>query len=373
MSDILITHPDLSFFGGAELVITELCKYLGDHQISHDVLTTRVSDHVQSLTPKTNYIPVPSSWQGKFQTGTAFSFWKYLKQHPDWDVINAHNYPAHLAAAGSSMPTVWLCNEPPSYHIQAEFGNQSAAWTKKLILSADRWFVRHRISQVVVADSFNQERFYSLYQRPSKIIRYGIDYSFFAKGDKKRVIEKYHLDNRFILLHVGLFNPYKNQMASIRCLEDILTIEPSSVLILAGQGGTPYADEVRSYVQHHHLEENIVFTGHVTREEVRDLYHCANVALFPVRSQGSWLSPFEALCAGTPVVVSPEITSSSIIREEMIGTITHDYSGAIRDIICNYSEYLKQAQNGKQWVHKNLKWDYFCQTLIDLCEMHGRR
>lgn len=31
MTSLLITHPDLSFYGGVELVGTEFCQYLADH------------------------------------------------------------------------------------------------------------------------------------------------------------------------------------------------------------------------------------------------------------------------------------------------------------------------------------------------------
>jgi len=368
MTNILITHPDLSFHGGAELVITEFCKYLAAHNIDHDVLTTKVSPQIQALTPHTNYITCSPSWSAKFQTGTAYGFWKYLKHHPDWDVINAHNYPVHLAAAGSSMPTVWLCNEPPSYHILIDETCPSAVLTKKMLLSVDQWIVRHRIEKVIVADSFNQKRFFQLYQHPSHVIPYGIDYSFFAGGNKQSVVDKYHLDDRFVLLHVGVFNPFKNQIASVRTLEQILPDEPSAVLVLAGQGGTSYENEVRGYVNQHLLEDHVIFTGHITREELRNLYHAAQLVLFPVRSQGSWLSPFEALCAGTPVVVSPDITSSSIISNEKIGTVTTDYLGSVRAITRNYTYFEKQAQRGKQWVKENLKWDTFCKKMLEDCE-----
>ena len=170
MTRILITHPDLSFFGGAELVIIELCRYLASHHIDHDVLTTKVSPQIQDLTPDTNYILCPPAWPGIFKTGTAYSFWKYLKHHPNWDVINAHNYPTHLASAASSIPTVWLCNEPTTYHIQADGSSRSIILLRKILLLIDNWIVRNRVKKVIVADSFNQKRFNILYRHSTHIV-----------------------------------------------------------------------------------------------------------------------------------------------------------------------------------------------------------
>lgn len=368
MTSLLITHPDLSYFGGAELVITEFCRYLGNHGFPHDVLTRAVSDEVSAETPRTNYITIPPAWQGRWQTGTAYSFRKYMKHHLDWDVINAHNYPTHLAAAGSSIPSVWLCNEPPAFHIHYDGVHRPADLLKKSLLTVDRWIVRNRVDDIIVADTFNQQRFFKLYSRPSHIIPYGIDFNYFSSGDGKRAVECYHLDDRFILLHVGVFSPLKNQMASVMCLEKILDRNPSAVLVLAGQGGNWYEEEIRTYIRMHHLENNVIFTGHIGRDAIRDLYQAASLALFPVQSQGSWLSPFEALCAGTPVIVSPEITSSSIISKEKIGTVTRLYPETVLYIMEHYSDFLSQAEHGRRWVRENLKWEHFCRELYERCE-----
>ncbi|PWR72914.1 glycosyltransferase family 4 protein [Methanospirillum stamsii] len=368
MTSLLITHPDLSFYGGAELVITELCRYLGNHGIPHDVLTRAVSDEVKMLTPKTNYITISPSWQGRWQTGTAYAFWRYLKEHPDWDVVNAHNYPTHLAAAGCSIPTVWMCNEPPSFHIHYNGVKRPVDLFKIALLTADRWMVRNRVDDIIVADEFNQQRFSKLYSRPSHIIPYGIDYAYFSSGEGKRAVESYHLEDRFVLLHVGVFSPLKNQMASVRCLKKIIRTDPSGILILAGQGGNWYEEEVRAYIRAHHLEKHVLITGHISRNTIRDLYHAAHLALFPVQSQGSWLSPFEALCAGTPVIVSPDITSSSLISMHEIGTVTRDYVQAVQTIMQNYNDYATQAERGRRWVRDNLKWEKFCRELFERCE-----
>ena len=373
MTSILITHPDMSFYGGAELVITEFCRYLGDHQIQCDLLTSQVSPEIRSMTPKTNYICVKPSWNGRWQTGCEYSFWRYIKRNSEWDIINAHNYPSHLAAACSKIPTVWMCNEPPAYHISYEGIHRPMDLMKKMIITEDRWVVKNRIADIIVADQFNMDRVKRLYNRKSHIVPYGINYDFFSSGDARRVKEYYNLNDHFVLLQVGVFTPYKNQMASVRCLEGSLPHCPSMILILAGKGDNTYENQVREYIKTHHLIDHVIFTGHVSREEVRDLYHAADIAIFPVRSQGSWLSPFEALCSGTPVIVSPDITSSSIIREQKIGIVTDNYSEATAEMLKNYSEYKKIADQGKEWVRENLLWSKFCQSMYELCLSHSHR
>jgi len=369
MTSILLTHPSLSYFGGAELVITEFCRYLSNKKIPHDVLTSEVSPDIQKITPRTNYISVRSSSKVPSPLGISGSFFKYLRQHTDWDTINAHNFPTHLSAGCSSMPVTWLCNEPSSYHIHYKGGfNNMVDMAKIGTLSFDRWIVKNRIKECVVADSFNYSRFQKNYHRSAHIISYGINSDFFQDGRAVNAIDRYNLHDHFNLLHVGMISEHKNQLESIKCLEKILPENPDLLLILAGQGNNVYERRLREYIKINNLGNNILFTGHINRITLRDLYHAADIAIFPVKSQGSWLSPFEALSTGTPVIVSEDITSSPIIKNNNLGLVTSDYPAAVSHIRNNYAEYKKMAVNGKKWVSENLKWEKFCEELFEICE-----
>ncbi|HPP79096.1 hypothetical protein, partial [Methanospirillum sp.] len=71
---------------------------------------------------------------------------------------------------------------------------------------------------------------------------------------------------------------------------------------------------------------------------------------------------------GTPIIVSPDITSSSIISEKGIGMVTRSYGETVLHIMEHYSDYLLQAEHGRRWVQEHLKWEYFCRQLYERCE-----
>jgi len=114
------------------------------------------------------------------------------------------------------------------------------------------------------------------------------------------------------------------------------------------------------------LGKYIIFTGPLNRGEIRDLYHACDVFLHPIKPQGGWLAPFEALCAKKPIVVSPEMSASEIIKREKIGIVTDNYPEAIIEIYRNMNKYFEIGERGGEWVKTNLSWDVFCQKNLNI-------
>jgi len=363
----LIVHPDMTYYGGAELVIVRLAQYLHMHGIEHGLLTTGISDAVKNEIPGTEIIIVPPKWRKKFQTGVAVAFQSYLMTHPEWDVINIHNYPAELAIGKLTRPVVWMCNEPPLFHLQST-GHGLGELSKRAILALDNWIVRNSIDITVVADQFNANRFRNLYGKDPIIIPYGIDCEFFSSGNGNIAHGQFAPNNRFILLQVGIISPLKNQMESIRCVDALKSDIPNILLILAGKDDESYKLILEKYISTHNLENHVYFSGHVSREEIRDLYHVCDVAIYPVHEQGSWLSPFEALCAHRLIIVSEEFTVKEIIRNEGIGIVTNALSDVIRDIHQNPGKYSGIGDMGATWTQQNLSWERFGNRMLKVFE-----
>jgi len=287
----------------------------------------------------------------------------------NFDLINVHNYPAEISTFPFHKPTVWMCNEPPEIVLQPDLDSSPLfKLAKRAILKFDKFIVRNYIKNVIVADEFNAKRFERLYGLKPEIINYGIDYQFFSQGNGERVRKKYNLNNNFIILQVGMLTSLKNQIESVKTIEKLRDRAPNLklVLILAGLAEKEYKLRLEKYIQEKKLEKYVVFPGQLNREEIRDFYHACNVLLHPIKPQGGWLTPFEALCAKKPIIVSPEMTASDIIKREQIGIVTDNYPEAILEIARNSDRYLKMGERGSQWVKNNLSWDVFCQKNLDV-------
>ncbi len=360
---VLIVNSGMYVYGGAEILIVKLANYMSGKGIKNALLTTSIIPEMANDLKETEIIIQKKS---NVPHGEMLALNKGIHNNlNNFDIINVHNYPAELSIFPYNKPTVWMCNEPILY-LMPSSPSIASKLMKKLNLTFDRFVVQHYIRKVVVGDEFNAERFKKIYGLYPEIINYGIDYEFFSTQDKGKMSDRFNLNNNFVILQVGMLQPFKNQMESIKTIEMLKERIPNIRLVLAGWGLREYEDFLKKYVKEKELEENVIFTGHLDKECLRDLYHTCDVLLHPIKSQGGWLSPFEALCAKMPIVVSPEMTASNIIRREKIGIVTDSYVEAIWDIYNNPEKHHEMSESGKKWVINNLSWEKYSEKMVDL-------
>jgi glycosyltransferase involved in cell wall biosynthesis len=367
---ILIVYPRMDFFGGAELLVVRLANHLTERSIPHALLTTNITLDVSrhlGATPIISYPYTPYTNQA-LRPLNLIRLIRILhrgirKHGREFDVINVHNYPADIAAWRCRRPVVWMCNEPPHVHVRvSDEKKYSLRWLViQSILAFDRWSARRHIRQVVVADQYNQNRFQRLYGIKPRIIPYGIDCDFFRDVERSSAQNPQH---RFTVLQVGMLTPLKNQMESLKAIEVLKARIPTLKLVLAGMGEESYMRTLKGYVESKGLQEHVEFTGHLNREQIRALFYEADALLHPVKPQGGWLTPFEAACAGLPIVVSPELTASDLITRKNLGIVTTRYADALLDIFEHPDSHRQLSRYRSDWIRQNLSWASFCEKMV---------
>ncbi len=361
----------MTFYGGAEVVIVRLLNYLTKKGIESTLLTMNIAPEIRREIKGSGVVVLKKS----FLTGhgvpysltifpTVYALTKYLKRNEKkFDVINVHNFPAEMVTAFTEKRVVWMCNEPP----QLNFAGPSIIEKSigEAIVKIEK-LVAKNIDCVVVADDFNAERFERIYKKKPEVVPYGVDCDLFEGGNAERARRKFGLKkDEFTMVQVGMITPFKNQMESVRATASLKKEIPKIKLVLAGKGEGDYEEALKKKIKTLGLEKNVIFTGHVSRADVRDIYAASDVAVFPVRLQGGWLSPFEALCAEVPIVVSKEMTAQEFIANNKIGIVTDDFHGAVLKVREDPAKYRKMAKLGHAWVKKNLTWDKFCERMVE--------
>ena len=341
---VLIVNPEFYVYGGAERVIVRLANYLTDKSVMNTIITPRMLPKIKRELMETRVI----------ETETIEKLVPVLHGilHK-FDVINLHNDPAQVTVFPRQRPTVWLCNEPP---IQTFTGGE--------LSEQQREIVRKHIDIAVVADEYNRERFKKIYGMDARVNPYGVEFDFFAEGNRDAAIEKWNLDGHFVILQVGMFTFTKNQLKTVSIFKKVKKRIPEAKLVLAGFDKTPYKNTVMRRIRSDRLRKDVVLTGEITQTEIRDLYHACDVMVAPIMAQGGWLSTFEAMAAGKPVVVSKEMTAASIIEENKLGIVTDDY---LTNIIGIYENGF-DGYNSQVWVKENLSWDKFCKNMLGFFE-----
>ena len=370
---ILVIHTQMKFLGGAELLIIELSNWLTRKGFRNDIFALSKSKEVEKSLINTNIIipkhNIDLNPPGFRNTGEILKFIKIYRKElkkiiKNYDVINFHNFPVTWTIFPRKKPCVWMLNEPPNLWSKPNAGfllktlNKIRNWL-------DKFIVRNSVNIICVADEFNKERVKSRYKKNARIVYYGINYDFFSKGEAKNAIKKFGLKGKFLVVQSGMVTENKNQLESIKSVNKTKNKIPNILLILAGKvADDNYKKKLNEYIQKNKLEKNILFTGNLNREELRDLYKSANVGLFPVGKQGGWLAPFEMLCSEKPVIVSEEMGAASIIKGNGLGIVTKEYSNALIEVYKNPKNYRKRAEIASSFVKKNLSWNIFADKMI---------
>jgi len=362
---VLIVHPQMTLYGGAELVIVRLANYLQSrgHEVSILTLSTKDRKEYEGLNfilPEENkriYYHLRGSLGALKDIYKIYVTLKHLcRQHADdFDVINAHNFPA-IWAVPKGKKIVWMCNEVPDL-----WHNRKIPRLINPLLNIGRFgdsiFARCKRPKAVVADSRMAQIFRHRYCFEPTIIPYGIDGNYSAQS------QTFSRDGLYII-QPSMISPSKNQMAVLEAAKEL-----NAKVLFAGyrEETNSYTAELDSFIAQNNV--SATFTGHISREELQTLYHRVHVAVFTGRGQGSWLGPFEALSAGVPIVVSSNLSCSDLIRENDLGVVTDecvDLTNALRDIYQNYHRYQQQALKGREFVLRSLTWDKFGAKFLEV-------
>lgn len=129
--------------------------------------------------------------------------------------------------------------------------------------------------------------------------------------DTKRLREKYHLPEHFIL-SVGTLQPRKNipfliaAFAKLRKrLEDTATGNAPLTLVLVGNREAHHTDTaINKSIAEHHIEDAVVFPGFIDRADLPSVIKLADIFAFPSLYEGFGIPLLEAMSQGVAIAAS---------------------------------------------------------------------
>lgn len=140
----------------------------------------------------------------------------------------------------------------------------------------------------------NEDKIEVIYQGCNRIFAKKLD-----ETDKKRIREKYHLPETF-MLNVGAIEKRKNQEVLLKAMA-IEQIDCPLVLI---GSPTAYLNELKAFIAQHHLDNRVFILSGVATDELPALYQSSSVFLYPSIFEGFGIPILEALYSGVPVIAA---------------------------------------------------------------------
>ena len=207
------------------------------------------------------------------------------------------------------------------------------------------------------------------YNRPSRVVRSGIDVERFRKASGTSFRERYGLGKDFVLLQVGNLEINKRQADAIKALQ-ILSTTHSGIKLVFDGGGRRI--ELIRLAERLSVKDKVLFQRSTSDEELADVYAACDVFLFP--AQITWgLAVVEAMAAAKPAIVSSKCGVSEIIQSGVNGIIVeHGKPEAlpkqVEMLLNDASLRRKLGENAYEYVKSYRSWERYAILMEEVFE-----
>ncbi|TGL78621.1 glycosyltransferase family 4 protein [Leptospira yasudae] len=212
-------------------------------------------------------------------------------------------------------------------------------------------FFAKKIVSVSEYTAQDLESVFHFQKREIRVIHNGIDDSVFypaSASEKKSFLKKYKLKEGY-LLSVGIGKGHKNLNFVANVLKPLWDSKLlKTKWVLGGASGKIpdyLQDDVNGY------EEFIFPMERLSLDELRCLYSCAGLLIFPSKYEGFGFPPLEAQACGCAVVSSNATVLPEILQE----SVSYFSPGQPRELEILLKEFLKGRNYGKTWITKGKK------------------
>lgn len=192
-----------------------------------------------------------------------------------------------------------------------------------------------------------------------------IDTNIFKPGQPSEILKKrYNLEQHKVILSIGRLIERKGFDSVLACMPQLLKKHNLKYVIV---GNGPYLSMMKDKVRELNIEDNVVFAGGVTFEELPMHYHIADVFVMVSKYlvkksvEGLGLVYLEASASKVPVVAGNSGGVSDAVHHETTGLLVdpNDLSQieAALDRILSDSEFAKKlGENGYQFANQPADW-----------------
>ncbi|MBU1046195.1 glycosyltransferase family 4 protein [Patescibacteria group bacterium] len=156
------------------------------------------------------------------------------------------------------------------------------------------------------------------------IINWGIDsnkiipiYNGIELNESK--VHKVHKVESKVLLSVGRLVPWKGFDVLIETMPDILKEIPNLKLKIVGGG--PQKEELEKIIERLGLDENVILTGPVSRDELLDLKKNSDIFVFNTNWESFSFDTIEAMNLKLPVIATNVGSLPELIQNDMDGIL----------------------------------------------------
>lgn len=227
----------------------------------------------------------------------------FFKKHKEYQIVHCHAYTFGY----------WCLKEAKRVGIQTRIvhshSNGMTNDNKKIIKKImQKLFLKYSTDYFACSEEAGRFLFG---EKKFKILPNAIDSSKFIASDKirKNIRNELMLSDKFVIGHVGRFQPEKNHFFLLEVFCEINKLKNNSILLLIGSG--PLEKKVKIRAKELNIEDKVIFLQN--RKDINRIYQAMDVFIFPSLYEGLGIVAIEAQASGIPIVCSDRIPKETNI------------------------------------------------------------
>ena len=186
------------------------------------------------------------------------------------------------------------------------------------------------------------------------ILNNGVDIKSLKYDEKarKEIRDRYNIQNKFLIGHIGEYTKNKNQKFLIDVFSEVLKINHNVLLMLVGDGELKKV--VEDYARKLGVYDKVIFVGET--DEINKYYQAFDIFAFPSIYERVGLVGIEAQVSGLPMLISKNITNDIYISNATVYLSLNDIKTWV-DLILKIKNNNNDEYNREKLVIDYDKYD----------------
>jgi len=289
----------------------------------------------------------------------------------DFDIIHAHDWLVAFAAKtlknSHNIPLV------ATIHATEHGRNHGLHNDMQRYISSVEWLLAYESWKVICNSQYMKNEVRYVFQLPEDklaIINNGVEVNKFKGIEKDYNFRRnYAYDNEKILLFVGRLVQEKGVQVLIDAVPKIMEHYNDVKIVITGKG--PQMDYLKHKAYEMGIAHKIYFTGYLSDEDLKKLYKCADVAVFPSLYEPFGIVALEGMVANIPVVVTETCGLGEIVEHGIDGMKAYtgnanSLADCIVEILYNPGLADKIKANALKKVQALYNWDKISKETLQV-------
>jgi glycosyltransferase involved in cell wall biosynthesis len=377
--------------GGPSHAIFAMVKALRSHGIDAEIATTNNAGSTVLDVPfnrRVEYegVPVwffpqfPTPKQDNFSVGKdkAFIFspdlTKWLWQHlGNYDLVEAHYLFSYASTCAGAIARI---RKVP--YIVRTIG-QLAPWALKQSQLKKRLYTflleRHNLNRAAAihctsAGEVEDVQRFGI-KTPTFTLPLGVDQPELLPEAKQALRDRFGIPyDRPIVLFLSRIHPKKRPDLLLHAISQAISQNHDCHLIFAGGGDVEYLNYLTNLISSLGLVSRTSFAGFVVGEDKALLLQGSDLFVLPSFAENFGVAVAEAMAAGLPVIITPDVQISPEIAAEQAGLVVKgsvdEVTEAITDLLSSPNKRHRLGKHGQQLVSRCYSWSAIAQNLTEV-------